>query len=245
MAALPHRHPPPGQSRQHLPGRLLGVHSPHLHRPARRPRLRRQGCLRGVHVPRLHRQAFRRCSSLVSVALPAALVSIGHAAFEGCSSLTSITPLPDGVSIGDCAFVDCPLDDEARSAVLAVNFWAVTRPPTDAQGHAIVPEGLTTIGSWAFSDTCSTLSLGRDFNTTLLSVDFPSSLVSVGDCAFRLPRVCRGVVPLHRGRAGRGPARGGPRREQRHAAVRHAALLQQRARGGEEGARCKPFKLLA
>ena len=137
-----------------------------------------------MHVPRLHRQAFRRCSSLVSVALPAALVSIGHAAFEGCSSLTSITPLPDGVSIGDCAFVDCPLDDEARSAVLAVNFWAVTRPPTDAQGHAIVPEGLTTIGSWAFSDTCSTLSLGRDFNTTLLSVDFPSSLVSVGDYAF-------------------------------------------------------------
>ena len=68
--------------------------------------------------------------------------------------------------------------------MLAVNFWAVTRPPTDAQGHAIVPEGLTTIGSWAFSDTCSTLSLGRDFNTTLLSVDFPSSLVSVGDYAF-------------------------------------------------------------
>ena len=42
--------------------------------------------------------------------------------------------------------------------MLAVNFWAVTRPPTDAQGHAIVPEGLTTIGSWAFSDMLYSLS---------------------------------------------------------------------------------------
>ena len=117
-------------------------------------------------------------------------------AFEGCTSLASITlPLPDGLSIGDGAFFDCPLDDEAKAAVRAINVWAV-RPPIDAQGHATVPEGLTTIASSAFSG-CSSLasitlpagltSIGDGaFNrcSALVSVTLPASLTSIGSYAF-------------------------------------------------------------
>ena len=78
--------------------------------------------------------AFAGCSSLVSIDLPASLTSISRGSFYRCSSLTTITlPLPDGLSIGNRAFFDCPLDDEAKAVVRAINVWAV-RLPIDAQG---------------------------------------------------------------------------------------------------------------
>jgi len=98
-------------------------------------------------------KAFFGCTSLAAVILPDGLTSIGTGAFSCCSTLTTITlPLPDGLSIGDGAFFGCPrsLDDEAKAAVRAINFWAV-RPSIDAQGHATVPEGITSIPDDAFS----------------------------------------------------------------------------------------------
>ena len=162
--------------------------------------------------------AFYSCSALSSVTFPAGLTSIGVGAFFRCSTLTSVTfpagltsttlLLPDGLStIGDCGFFGCPLDDEAKAAVRAINFWAV-QPPIDAQGHATVPEGLTSVCSFAFYN-CSSLvsvtlpptltSIGRrafSACSSLTSISFPAGLTTIGFAAFAgCPSLTRVTVP--------------------------------------------------
>ena len=118
--------------------------------------------------------AFESCSAFTTITLPASLTEIEFGAFRYCSSLTAITlPLPDSLtSIGDCAFFDCPLDAEVKTAVRAINFWALP-PSIDAQGHVTVPEGVTRVGDGAFYK-----------RTSLASITLPDGLTSIGAHAF-------------------------------------------------------------
>ena len=117
--------------------------------------------------------AFMDCTSLISITLPASLISIGHSAFDGCTSLV-LTGLPDGItSIGDGAFMGCP----------SLALTSLTDGITSIGDHAFndctslaltsLPDGLTRIGRGAFFG-CASLAL----------TSLPDGLTSIGDYAF-------------------------------------------------------------
>ncbi len=152
-------------------------------------------------VTSIRDQAFRNFSSLTDVTIPDSVTSIGNSAFYGCSNLTSIT-IPDGItSVGYSAFDGCSavkyasLDSEGAKA-LSKRGYSFRAPGSSLDlkyiysdneitgtgiygcdhdiTSVIIPEYVTSIGSYAFSD-CSNLN----------SVIIPDSVTSIGDYAFR------------------------------------------------------------
>lgn len=137
-------------------------------------------------------RAFSNCSVLTTISFPSGLKSIGANAFFK-TGLTEVT-LPVGVHVGDEAF--------KQSAITAINFpsepctfgnncfqnigvtsidlpdWMTTVPPGFLQlcsklSNLILHEGLTDIGNNAFQ-SC----------VLLHDVDFPSTLINIGEYAF-------------------------------------------------------------
>ena len=125
--------------------------------------------------------AFYGCYSLTSLTLPSSLQSIGDRAFYGCNFLTSLT-LPSSLqSIGGGAFTGCT---SLRSVICNQFYKVIGQMLLSSDGTQVIaywgensevtiPEGVQSIGDWAFCD-CSSLS----------SLTLPSSLQSIGDYAF-------------------------------------------------------------
>ena len=125
--------------------------------------------------------AFLRCSSLTSLTLPSSLQSIGNYAFYDCKSLTSLT-LPSSLqSIGGGAFTGCT---SLRSVICNKFYKVIGQMLLSADGTQVIaywgensevtiPEGVQSIGDYAFYD-CNSLT----------SLTLPSSLQSIGDSAF-------------------------------------------------------------
>ena len=139
--------------------------------------------------------AFGGCSGLTSVTIPVGVLKIGNSAFKGCSEIKrvvvdglwgyrlfpdskkieQITILQDSKSIGTCAFQNCPL----------------------LVGDLVIPENVTSIGSYAFSGCSGLTSVTIPGSVTsigtssfegcrgLTSVAIPGSVTSIGDGAFR------------------------------------------------------------
>lgn len=121
--------------------------------------------------------AFSLCYVLKSVSLPDGVTSIGDDAFYHCLSLAKI-PLPKNlVSIGMDAFSSC------HAFTGALDLSGCDQLITIGDGtfsnclyidRAILPEGPVTVGARAFSSCIS-----------LATVNFPASLLMLGDYAFR------------------------------------------------------------
>ena len=109
--------------------------------------------------------AFEGCSGLTSITIPKGVTSIGGAAFRYCSGLTKVDYL--GTLVDWCAinFSDSDSNPTHQAEVLYI------------QGEKLIsltiPEGVTSIGSDAFSG-CSRLE----------SINLPSTLTSIGYYAF-------------------------------------------------------------
>ena len=115
------------------------------------------------------------------------MTSIGGAAFHGCSSLTSVT-IGNGVtSIGNDAFWGCFSDCSSLTSIVVkagnttydsrenCNAIIETTSNTLIAGcqKTIIPNGVTSIGKYAF-DGCSSLT----------SITIPNSVTSIGGAAF-------------------------------------------------------------
>ena len=107
--------------------------------------------------------AFSMCESLKTVKIPASVVEIGHNAFNMCENLENIEV------------------DENNQNYKSINGSLYTKDgkvlitycSTDKEQNVNIPEGVTTIGMFAFSE-----------NWNLKSVVIPSSLTKIDGCAF-------------------------------------------------------------
>ena len=134
--------------------------------------------------------AFSECSSLISVAVPESITSIGYGAFYNCSSLKSIT-IPDSVtSIGSSAFSGCDSLTDVYitdiAAWLNISFEYSGTNPLLANDlgkrlylngklvtDLVIPEGVTSIGEYAFC-----------YCSSVASVTIPEGVTSISDYAF-------------------------------------------------------------
>ena len=132
--------------------------------------------------------AFINCTGLTSVTIPNSVTTIGQSAFEDCSGLTSVT-IPNSVTtIGNFAFNGCSglrkviIPDIA--AWCKISFGNSSANPLYYAKHIfsdenteitdlVIPNGVTSIGSYAF-EGCSDLT----------SVTIPNNVTSIGSYAF-------------------------------------------------------------
>lgn len=131
--------------------------------------------------------AFSGCTSLTSITLPEGVTSIGSNAFRGCTDLASIN-LPESLtSIDWYAFYQCISlkavnindlaawceidfgDSYANPLYYAKSLYLTGNLVTDL----VIPEGVTSIGSYAF-----------EYCTNIKSLFIPEGVTSVGSYAF-------------------------------------------------------------
>ena len=130
--------------------------------------------------------AFSYCTSLTSIDIPNSVTTIGEQAFASCTSLASID-IPNSVTtIGELAFDYCTSLASIRVASDNPNYigidgvlfnkdktMIVVYPEGKDGSEYTIPNSVTTIGEWAFSNC-----------TSLASVNIPNSVTTIGNRAF-------------------------------------------------------------
>ncbi len=118
----------------------------------------------GDGVTRIESYAFRNCTSLTSITIPDSVTSIGSYAFEYCTSLNEVH-ITDIAAWCNIAFYN----DASNPLSYAENLYLNGELVTDL----VIPDSVTSIGSYAFYDCDS-----------LTSVDIGDSVTSIGSSAF-------------------------------------------------------------
>jgi len=138
--------------------------------------------------------AFSDCKSLQSLVIPNSVKNIGGGAFAGCESLQSIA-IPESVmSIGISPFEDSGIN----SIVCHSKFFKVDGKALYDQNKKhliafysndirfVIPNGVTSIGNWAFA-SCESLQ----------SIVIPNSVTSIGCGAFASCESLQSIVILN------------------------------------------------
>ena len=172
-------------------------------------------------VTSIGEKAFYQCHGFTSITIPNSVKSIGYSAFEGCSDLTSII-IGNGVtSIGRYAFYGCFIktvinfsnliifkgsaNEDGCLADYADN--VINAPNGSIEGDFVfdVVSGKNTLVAYLGKDEALILPAdyrGEDYvigenafsgNTSITSIEIPSSVTSIGDSAFE---GCSGLTSI-------------------------------------------------
>ena len=115
-------------------------------------------------VTSIGNNAFSGCSNLSSIEVPNSINNIGNYAFSGCSNLTAVH-ISDLAAWGRISFGNVYANPLNYAHNLYLNGALIT--------ELVIPDNLTSIGSYTFSG-CSSLT----------SVTIPNSVTSIGEGAF-------------------------------------------------------------
>ncbi len=172
------------------------------------------GCdnLTGITIPNsvtsISNYAFEFCTNLTGIAIPDSVISIGGYAFAFCTSLTSVF-IGSGVTrIGSSAFNYCTnltsiTVSESNESYMSEDDVLFNKEQTSLilcqkgkSGNYAIPDGVTSIGSYAFGWCVSLTSItipdsvtsigssAFDYCTGLTSITIPDSVTSIGSYAF-------------------------------------------------------------
>jgi len=145
-------------------------------------------------LTRIGTNSFANCWNLTNLALPNSLTNIEERAFANCASLESVTIPASAANLGDQAFVSCnsltaisvdPLNPFYKSSdgvLFNKSQTLLIQYPGGKMGSYEIPDGVTSIGSWAFAG-CSSLA----------SITLPNSVTSLGGWAFETCTSLTGV----------------------------------------------------
>jgi hypothetical protein len=129
--------------------------------------------------------AFDSCTSLTNVNIPNGVAVVGGSAFQNCASLTNIMIPASVINVGQDAFGACgsllaisvdPQNTNYSSSggiLFNLNQTRLIQYPGGKAGYYTIPNGVTSIGSFAF-DSC----------TGLTSVVISTNVTIIGDWAF-------------------------------------------------------------
>ena len=140
----------------------------------------------GDGVTSIEEGTFTRCYGLTNITIPNSVTSIGWGAFERCHGLTSITIPKSVISIGDLPFYYCAefkefIVSKQNPKYLAIDgvlfdknkTTLILFPEAKSADSYMVPNGVTSIGEYAFSDC-----------RRLTSITISNSVISIREAAF-------------------------------------------------------------
>ena len=113
--------------------------------------------------------AFSYCSSLTSMTIPNSVTSIGGLAFYWCTSLTSIVVEKGNITYDSRENCNAIIETATNTLILGCN-------------STVIPNSVTSIGGWAFSNCVA-----------LTSITIPNSVTSIGGYAFYW---CEGLTSI-------------------------------------------------
>ena len=136
--------------------------------------------------------AFSNCSGLASIEIPASVMNIGKDAFSGCSGLTSITVEAGNMAYDSRDNCNAIIEKGTNTLIKGCNNTKIPVSVTGIGDDAFsycngltsieIPEGVTSIGSYTFSDS------------SLTSITIPASVESIGYSSFS---DCRGLKDIY------------------------------------------------
>ena len=122
----------------------------------------------GLPVTNIGSSAFEGCTSLTRILIPNSVTKIGASAFSGCESLGAVY-ITDLTAWCNITFENGSANPLYYANLYEKNLYLNGELVT----KLIIPDGVTSIGNWAFSGC-----------TSLTSIVIPSSVTSIGKRAF-------------------------------------------------------------